>query len=270
MNNNVTAIFVILLSLSAPSNAQDADEIRKAVLTPYADIIPAYETVISDKHYMIAVDDYRERLYISCRDSDFRIEDKSVIGLPLSSFGNRDEIKLMPGWGHYLALDEHWYAGFGFKELNDDSKASWVFQYDMRRDRKKIDLRKKERSQNRYQRLMVSIPRENDYLISYTAKIDGIRYDIAVDEILSSLYIQTNDPDFELNGKAIIGQPLSSVGNIENVKYLANWGSYLALDERWYAMLGKKYGVDDDAKILFVFQYEIDRATEHKKAAGAR
>lgn len=260
MRNYIIVVMVISVAFMGPSYAQNPKEARlKGVLTPYSDIIPAYETVISGIHYIIAVDDYRESLYISCRDSGFRIEGKPVIGRSLSSFRNHDEVKLMGGWGHYLMADENWYLGLHFNGLNDDSKVLWVFQYDMGGDQEKLEQDKREQAHNRYQRTLVSIPRENEYVISYAAEIDGIKYDIAVDKILNSLYVQTSDPGFKLNGKAVIGQRLSSFENRRDVKYISNWGNYLELNDHWYAMLGKKYGVDDNPKVLFVFQYDIDR-----------
>lgn len=260
MYNYTIIIFVILVSLIEPSHAQNPNEVKqKNILTPYSTIVPVYETVISDTHYMIAVDDYAKNLYISCKDPNFKMDGRPVIDRPLSSFKSKDEVKLIMGWGHCLMIDDNWYAAFDFKGLNDDSKVLWVFQYDMGKDQEKLKERKKEQLQNRYQRVMVSVPREGEDLISYAAEIDGIEYDIAVDKILKSLYVQTSDPDFKLDGRAIIGQELSSFENRKDVKYISDWGNYLKLDDHWYAMLGKQYGVDDEAKVLFVFQYDIDR-----------
>ncbi|QEC52994.1 hypothetical protein EDD80_105215 [Anseongella ginsenosidimutans] len=260
MKNYTILVFLISFSLAAPSLAQNASEVKqKYILAPTSSIVPMYETVISDTHYRIAVDDYVKRLYISCNDPNFKIDGKPVIDRPLSSFKNKDEAKLIMGWGHYLMMDDNWYAAFDFKDLNDDSKVWSVFQYDMGKDQKKLEQGKKERLQNSYQRMMVSVPREGEYMISHAAEIDGIKYDIAVDNILKSLYVQTSDPDFKLDGKAIIGQPLSSFENRQNVRYMSNWGNYLKLDDHWYAMLGKQYGIDDDAKVLFVFQYDMER-----------
>jgi len=260
MNNYTLIMLVMSFSLMETASAQNSKEvIQRNILAPYSTIVPVYETVISDMHHMIAVDDYPGSLYVVCKDPNFKIDGNPVIDRSLSSFKNKDEVKLIGGWGHYLMIDDNWYAGFDFKDLNDDSKVLWVFQYDMGKDQKKLEERKKERLQNRYQRVMISVPREGEFVIAYAAEIDGIKYDIAEDKILKSLYVQTSDPGFKLEGKAIIGRPLSSFENRKDVRYMSNWGNYLKLDDHWYAMFGKQYGIDDDAKVLFVYQYDIER-----------
>lgn len=68
-------------------------------------------------------------VFISTDDPDFVINGKSYVGMPLSSFKNRDRLKTSRGWGSYLEINDEWYAAFDFKELSDTSKVIFVFKY---------------------------------------------------------------------------------------------------------------------------------------------
>lgn len=66
---------------------------------------------------------------ISTTDSHFKINGKAYIGTRLGEFINKDEVKLVSGWGHYLPIDEEWFAGFDYKTVSDSSKVLFVFKY---------------------------------------------------------------------------------------------------------------------------------------------
>lgn len=100
-----------------------------SMLTPYNDIVPTYETKINGIEFSIGVDEYRKKLFVLTNDQSFKLEGNLVIGRPLSSFKNKADIKLMKGWGYYLKIDEYWYAAFHWKDIGDDSKVVFVFQY---------------------------------------------------------------------------------------------------------------------------------------------
>lgn len=67
-------------------------------------------------------------LFISTIDSLFEINKTKYIGKPLSFFKNKDNVKLVLGWAHYLPVEEGWYAAFSFKKLTDSSKVIFLFQ----------------------------------------------------------------------------------------------------------------------------------------------
>ncbi len=67
--------------------------------------------------------------FISTEDKNFKIGQIKYIGFKLSDFKNKGEVKLYPGWGYYLPVNNGWYAYFDFKNLNDSSKVLSVFSY---------------------------------------------------------------------------------------------------------------------------------------------
>lgn len=110
----------------------------------------------------------------------------------------------------------------------------------------------------------------SDILTVYPTKIDGINFSFGVDGYRKKLMIETNDPNFKLNGKPVIGRTLSSFENKADIKFMKGWGYYLKLDEYWYAAfpwvekrigIGKDskvlYEIGDDSKVVSVFQYKI-------------
>lgn len=123
--NYLVAFFTILTSYAMNAQKQS----QYFIVTPYSDIVPAYEANINGIEFSIAVDEYRKKLFISTRDTNFKQEGKAVVGRTLSSFKNKADIKLMQGWGYYLKIDEYWYARFDFNNIGDDSKVGYVFQY---------------------------------------------------------------------------------------------------------------------------------------------
>lgn len=71
-------------------------------------------------------------IFISTRDTAFLINGKKYIGQPLSSLENRQDVEKVPGWGHYVKIDNEWYAGFDFKSVNPQSKVLFLFKYEFR------------------------------------------------------------------------------------------------------------------------------------------
>ncbi|WP_316793678.1 hypothetical protein [Pedobacter frigoris] len=67
--------------------------------------------------------------YIDTNDKKFKIDGVSYIGLKLSDFKNKAEVKKYLGWGHYLPIKDGWYALFHYESINDSSKAVAVFKY---------------------------------------------------------------------------------------------------------------------------------------------
>jgi hypothetical protein len=65
---------------------------------------------------------------ISTNDALFEINKVRYMDKPLSYFKNKDKIKLSIGWGHYLPLEEGWYAAFDFNHISDTSKVTFLFK----------------------------------------------------------------------------------------------------------------------------------------------
>lgn len=74
--------------------------------------------------------DWPIRQTVSSEKVEDEINGKTYINNHLVDFRNRDEIKLVPGWGHYLPLGDGWYAGFDYhRPISDSSKVLFVFKY---------------------------------------------------------------------------------------------------------------------------------------------
>lgn len=65
---------------------------------------------------------------IMTSDPNFQLGGSKYIGSPLSSFKNKEEVKLIRGWANFLALSEGWYAAFDFKDLSDSSEVKYLFK----------------------------------------------------------------------------------------------------------------------------------------------
>lgn len=117
-------LFVLTHTACSFANGQKVTKPDKnfMILTPQNNIIKAYKTMINGINFMIAVEDIHNSLYISTSDQKFRLGDSTIIGRPLESFKNKKEIKLIRGWGHYLKIDNQWYAAFDWKKVSDTSK----------------------------------------------------------------------------------------------------------------------------------------------------
>ena len=68
------------------------------------------------------------------------------------------------------------------------------------------------------------------------------------------VFISTNDPDFVINGKRYVGVPLSSFKSRDKLVTSPGWGSYLEIDDEWYAAFDYKE-LSDTSKVIFVFKY---------------
>ena len=108
----------------------------------------------------------------------------------------------------------------------------------------------------------------NDIIPCYEAKINGVKFSIGIDDYRESLFITTNDANFEIDDKPIIGRQLSSFQNKSNFKLARGWGYYLKINEDWYVAF--KYDddkdksdnelenkLDEDSKVMFAFQYNF-------------
>lgn len=67
--------------------------------------------------------------YIGTTDKKFEIDRVKYIGLKLSDFKNKADVKLYSGWGHYLPIKDGWYALFDSKIISDSCKVVSVFKY---------------------------------------------------------------------------------------------------------------------------------------------
>lgn len=67
--------------------------------------------------------------YIGTTDKAFEIDKVKYVGLKLSDFRNKADVKLYSGWGHYLPIKDGWYALFDYKSISDSSKVVSVFKY---------------------------------------------------------------------------------------------------------------------------------------------
>lgn len=92
---------------------------------------------IADVYYSIVTENKKVK-YISTNDKEFKINGGKVIGKKLTEFKNKAELKLYLGWGHYLKLDDEWYAAFDFNSISDTSKCLFVFKYDFGEQPKKV------------------------------------------------------------------------------------------------------------------------------------
>lgn len=68
------------------------------------------------------------------------------------------------------------------------------------------------------------------------------------------VFISTHDPGFVINGKSYVGTPLSSFKNRDELVTSPGWGSYLKIDDEWYAAFDYKE-LSDASKVVFVFKY---------------
>ncbi|WP_300602145.1 hypothetical protein [Niabella sp.] len=68
--------------------------------------------------------------------------------------------------------------------------------------------------------------------------VDSVQYTVAIDTQKTNRVkcIFTNDKRFTLHGNAVIGKPLNAFKNREHAKYLRGNGSFVPLDEGWYAV----------------------------------
>ena len=108
----------------------------------------------------------------------------------------------------------------------------------------------------------------NDIISCYEASINGVKFSIGIDDYHDSLFITTNDENFKIDDKPIIGRQLSSFQNNSNLKLARGWGYYLKVNEDWYVAF--KYDekkdksnkeledkLDEDSKVVFAFQYNF-------------
>ncbi|MGV3762372.1 hypothetical protein [Parapedobacter sp.] len=103
---------------------------RKIYLPPPADFADEVAFSIEGVVFRGGVSDDNEIISVSTVDSTFEINGKTYINNQLGDFRNKDEIKLVPGWGHYLPLDDGWYACFHYhRPIADSSKVLFVFKY---------------------------------------------------------------------------------------------------------------------------------------------
>lgn len=259
MKNSLLILGLILL-ISYNMNGQNSNN-RMEMSIPHGRFIPMHKAEISGMEFNIGVDNTENSLYISTRSSKFRIKNENIIGRPLSSFKNKSDIRSITDWGYYLKLDEYWYARFGAED--DDSKVFSVLQYKFGKYNDKPPVYVKIASFNNGFKEQISnnkvslLGPYNRIIPSYKTKINGIEFSVEVDDRRNSLYISTFDPEFRIKNEKIIGRPLSSFKNKNDLRTMRGWGSFLKIDKNWYAAFDWKKR-KDDSKVLFVFQYKFD------------
>jgi hypothetical protein len=85
---------------------------------------------VNKKKFTGAVKDgSKEIIFLSTTDPDFVVNKKKYIGLPLSSFSNKNDITIIMGWGGYIKVTRDWYAGFDDRKLSDSSKVRFLFKF---------------------------------------------------------------------------------------------------------------------------------------------
>jgi len=101
----------------------------KIFLPPPVGIADEIAFVVDDVEIKGGVSKENKIVGISTTDPHFKINGKTYIGAPLGEFVNKDKVKLIRGWGHYLPIDEEWFAGFDYQTVSDSSKVLFVFKY---------------------------------------------------------------------------------------------------------------------------------------------
>ena len=81
----------------------------------------------------------------------------------------------------------------------------------------------------------------------------GVKYLGGIDVNKKLVFISTTDTAFNINNIKYIGMPLLVFTNKENIKTIRGWGSYLKINQDWYAAFDFKH-LSDNSKVLFVFQ----------------
>ncbi len=88
------------------------------------------DTVINSIVYLFAFED-EEVIFLSTKDKAFHINNEISLSTKFSDLGDvKDKLKLVPGWGHYVPLDNGWCASFSYKiPPEPDTKINSFFKY---------------------------------------------------------------------------------------------------------------------------------------------
>jgi len=84
--------------------------------------------------------------------------------------------------------------------------------------------------------------------------VDSIQFNGAVTEDKEIIFVSTSDPDFTINGKKYIGLPFSYLENKADAITLLGWGSYVKINEEWYAAFDYKAPPTNSSRVAFVFK----------------
>lgn len=101
---------------------------REAKLyVPKYGLIDSVQIKVDDIKFSLGLDTTGRIVFISTVDRNFKIGDAVIIGKKIKSFPKK--ICLINGWANYISLDCGWCAATDFRDLNDRSKITFLFQY---------------------------------------------------------------------------------------------------------------------------------------------
>lgn len=94
---------------------------------PKYGLINSVAIEVDDIKFSLGLDSTNKIVFISTADKNFEIGGVKFIGGKIKSFSKK--INLINGWANYISLDAGWFAATDFKELHDQSKITFLFQY---------------------------------------------------------------------------------------------------------------------------------------------
>lgn len=108
---------------------------KTKLYVPKYGFLNSAEIEINKIKFSLGLDSTNRIVFISTADRNFRIENEKFIGKEIKSFSKR--ISLINGWANYISLGSGWFAAADFKNLNDKSKITFLFQYLNKSDEEK-------------------------------------------------------------------------------------------------------------------------------------
>jgi len=89
-----------------------------------------------------------------------------------------------------------------------------------------------------------------------TVELEGIKYNLGLDNAKKILYIQSSDPNFTVEGLKT-GDPVGSFYKQDKINLIRGWGYFVPINSKWYAAMDFKEEPTQDSPILFFFQYDF-------------
>lgn len=128
-------IYVMVLSFSTQGQVMPklgtiwnkSEHTETKLYVPHYGIINSVVIEVDDIKFTLGLDNNSIIVFISTADKSFKIGKTNFVGKKIRSFSK--EINLINGWANYISLDAGWFAASDFKELNDQSKITFLFQY---------------------------------------------------------------------------------------------------------------------------------------------